>query len=338
MASENKKALVFSILEFLKKSCDDGTITQDDQEGIEVAMQCIGEAYGVDPADQVQQEAYSTKPANLLSIFEVYLKTKSKSKAQSSAAPPVPQREYLIFSEIVIIKTMTEFSKTSEISEEDKAKAEELKAAGNRKVSERNYPEAIKLYTEAIALNGSQAVYYANRAAAFSQQGDHPKAVDDAKKAIEIDPKYSKAYSRMGHALFCQNLFQDAVDAYEKGLELDPENPTIKSSLATARSKLNSSSVDRAIPQENAGGAGGMPDISAMLNNPALMSMAQQMMQSGALDNLMNNPNMARMAQQMMGGGGGAGGLAEMMRNPEMMDMARQFMGGNNANPNNDGN
>lgn len=35
MATENKKALVYSILEFLKKSCDDGTIGQDDVEGIE---------------------------------------------------------------------------------------------------------------------------------------------------------------------------------------------------------------------------------------------------------------------------------------------------------------
>lgn len=43
------------------------------------------------------------------------------------------------------------------------------------------------------------------------------------------------------------------------------------------------------------GGAGGMPDLGALLNNPALMNMAQQMMQSGALDNLMNNPNIARM-------------------------------------------
>lgn len=34
---------------------------------------------------------------------------------------------------------------------------------GNRKVAERNYPEAIKLYSEAIALDGQNAVYYANR-------------------------------------------------------------------------------------------------------------------------------------------------------------------------------
>ncbi|ORZ23963.1 hypothetical protein BCR42DRAFT_401925 [Absidia repens] len=86
MASENKKALVFSILEFLQKSCTDGTIAADDSEGIEVAMQCIGEAFGVDPSDEAQQETYSTKPANLLSIFEVYLKTKSKSKGPSPAA------------------------------------------------------------------------------------------------------------------------------------------------------------------------------------------------------------------------------------------------------------
>lgn len=97
------------------------------------------------------------------------------------------------------------------------------------------------------------------------------------------------------HALFCQQKYQEAVDAYEKGLELDPENATIKQSLATAKSKIGS--VDRSAGGSNAGagGAGGMPDLGSLLNNPALMNMAQQMMQSGALDQLMNNPNLARM-------------------------------------------
>ena len=87
-------------------------------------------------------------------------------------------------------------------------------------------------------------------------------------------------------------------------MELDPNNATLKSSLATAKSKLNTGSVERSGPAEtsagagglpNFGGAGGMPDLGALLNNPALMNMAQQMMQSGALDNLMSNPNVARM-------------------------------------------
>ncbi|KAI7902452.1 uncharacterized protein BX663DRAFT_75858 [Cokeromyces recurvatus] len=301
---ENKKALVFSILDFLQKSCEDGTINKDDTEGIEVAMQCIGEAFGVDASDEEQKKLYSTKPATLLSIFDVYLKTK-KATADKS------------------------------VSEENKKAAEEKKAMGNRKVTERNYPEAIKLYTEAIELDGTNAVYYANRAAAYSQQGDHEKAVNDAKKAIEIDPKYSKAYSRMGHAYFCLNKFDEAVEAYEKGLELDPNNATIKNSLATAKSKMNAHSVERSADTSSSSnqgglpnlGAGGMPDLGSLLNNPALMNMAQQMMQSGALDNLMNNPEISRMAQQMMSGGG-MPNLQDMMSNPELMRLARDTMGG----------
>lgn len=105
------------------------------------------------------------------------------------------------------------------------------------------------------------------------------------------------------HAYFCLNKYSEAVEAYEKGLELDPNNATLKSSLATAKSKVSSGSVERSAesPSSAAGGlpnfgaGGGMPDLGSLLNNPALMNMAQQMMQSGALDGLMNNPNIARM-------------------------------------------
>ncbi|KAI9310260.1 hypothetical protein BX666DRAFT_2009767 [Dichotomocladium elegans] len=319
MATDTKKALVFSILEFLKKSCEDGSISQEDTDSIDVAMQCIGEAFGVDPADPAQQAAYSTKPATLLNIFDIYLKTKAKTKGQASGASTAAQS----------------VDAKPEVSEEDKQKAEELKAAGNRKVSERNYPEAIKLYTEAISLNPSQAVYYGNRAAAYSQQGDHQKALEDAKKAIELDPKYSKGYSRLGHAYFSLEKYDEAVEAYENGLKLDPENATVQRLLQTAKSKVGS--VDRSVPSRSAPSAGGLPDLSSLMNNPALMNMAQQMMQSGALDQLMNNPNISEMAQRMMGGGGG-GGLAEMMQNPELMNMARQFMGGANNSNNNSNN
>lgn len=106
------------------------------------------------------------------------------------------------------------------------------------------------------------------------------------------------------HAYFCLNKYEEAVESYEKGLELDPNNATLKSSLATAKSKVNTGSVERSAESPstspagglpNLGAGGGMPDLGSLLNNPALMNMAQQMMQSGALDGLMNNPNIARM-------------------------------------------
>jgi hypothetical protein len=43
------------------------------------------------------------------------------------------------------------------------------------------------------------------------------------------------------------------------------------------------------------GGAGGMPDLASMMNNPAMMQMAQQMMANGGLERLMSNPAVADM-------------------------------------------
>ena len=80
----------------------------------------------------------------------------------------------------------------------DKAAAEKLKATGNAQMSSKKYDDAIKSYTQAIALDPTNAVYYSNRAAAYSSKGEHSSAVLDAEKAIEADPSFVKAYHRLG--------------------------------------------------------------------------------------------------------------------------------------------
>jgi small glutamine-rich tetratricopeptide repeat-containing protein alpha len=42
-------------------------------------------------------------------------------------------------------------------------------------------------------------------------------------------------------------------------------------------------------------GAGGMPDLASVMNNPAMMQMAQQMMANGGLERLLSNPTVANM-------------------------------------------
>ena len=175
-----------------------------------------------------------------------------------------------------------------------------------------------------------------NSAAAYSQMGDHENAIADSLKAAEVDPSYSKAYSRLGHAYFSVGKYKEAVTAYEKGLALEPNNATMKSSLATARTKARDNEVapsaragagagaggmPAGFPDLSAlgGGAGGMPDLASLMNNPALMNMAQQMMQSGALNSLMSNPAMQQMAQRMMSTGERPN-MEEMMRNPELAE------------------
>ncbi|RHZ61886.1 hypothetical protein Glove_345g39 [Diversispora epigaea] len=335
-----KKRLVFSILQFLQQSIKDGTIKEEDKEGIDVAAQCIGEAFGVNPDDSNQKAKYNTK-VPLLSIFDVAIKTQERmTKPSTSRSVPASQN--------------TAESKI-ELNEEQKQKAEELKVAGNRKVAEKDYNTAIQLYSEAIAINGNNAVYYANRAAAYSQLGQHEKAIEDAIKSSQIDPSYSKSYSRLGHAYFSIAKYKEAVEAYEKGLSLDPENQTMKSALAAAEQKISELKNEDTSTDGNGtsggggdgggfgnfpglaglGGGGGGVDLASLMNNPALMGMARSMMQSGAFNDIMNNPNLASMAQNMMRGGAPPN-LEEVMSNPELVNMARQFannQGGNNPPP-----
>ena len=80
----------------------------------------------------------------------------------------------------------------------NKAEAEKLKAQGNAFMSSKNYDGAIDAYTQAIAFDGENAVYYSNRAAAYSSQGKHASAIEDAEQAIELDSSFAKAYHRLG--------------------------------------------------------------------------------------------------------------------------------------------
>lgn len=206
-------------------------------------------------------------------------------------------------------------------------------------MTSKQYTSAIDKYTEAIAIDGRNPVYFSNRAAAYSSVGDHQKAVDDAEAALDVDGSFVKAYSRLGHAHYSLAQFPAAVEAYEKGLLLDPTNANLKAALANAQSRLPSGSSraqdddeesdeDEAPVARGAGGAGGgnpfggaggggMPDLSALAG----------MFGGGAggaggggmpdIASLMQNPQMMAMAQQMMA----SGGLDKIMQNPNIRSM-----------------
>jgi len=139
----------------------------------------------VDPESADDTRQYSIKPASLQSIFEVALKTLNAKKpsvpdAASSSAPEAGS------------------SAEKVASTEDKKKAEALKMEGNAAISAKSYSLAIQKYSEAIALDSSNPVYYSNRAAAYSAEGSHEKAVEDAQESLKRDPKFVRGYSRLG--------------------------------------------------------------------------------------------------------------------------------------------
>ncbi|KAK9270419.1 hypothetical protein L1049_025998 [Liquidambar formosana] len=101
------------------------------------------------------------------------------------------------------------------------------------------YSDAIELYTCAIALCEHNAVYYCNRAAAFTQIHKYSEAIRDCLKSSEIDPSYSKAYSRLGLAYYAQGNYSDAINkGFKKALQLDPNNESVKENIRVAEQKL----------------------------------------------------------------------------------------------------
>lgn len=347
------------IIDFLKSAVKNKSVSEDYAESMDVAIDCIADAFEVDKDDlSVIKDKFSNK--SLKEIIENGGVSESK---ESSAAP---------------------------VDEATKAKADELKLLGNRAMAAKNFTEAIEKYGEAIELDPTNVVYLSNRAAAHSSASEHAKAVADAEKAIKLDPNFSKSYSRLGLARYALGDAKGAMDAYKKGLDVegdkksdamrrgyetakgrveeDLEKSMPKSDVATQEGEQNNEGSSRGAggnPGAGAGGmpdlssmfgGGGMPDLSSMMNNPQIMQAAQQMMSNpDAMLGLMNNPMLRQMAESFgMGGGqggqsgqndqggqGGQGGgpdLSELMNNPMLRNMANQFMGGGNNNNNNNNN
>ncbi|KAJ2816795.1 Small glutamine-rich tetratricopeptide repeat-containing protein 2 [Coemansia erecta] len=324
---DSRKRLATAIVEYLDKAVAESLVTSDGAESLEIAKQCISDAFELDLEDEAEVKALSLKPHSLDKVFDVYMATQAKMDGSSSDAD----------------KASADTAAAAGPSDEDRQRADAYKAEGNSFVAQKDYKSAIDAYTRAIDLVGDAPVYYGNRAAAYSQNGEHEKAVADAKKALEVDPSYSKGYSRLGLAHFGLGQFKEATEAYESGLALDPGNKVMLASLDSAKAKLAASSpIERsaspAAPAQNAAGSGsgsgpGGFDFASLMNNPALMNMAQSMMANGGLEGLMSNPAVARMAENFRSTGQ-TPSMADMMSNPELMDMARNLSGSTGAGSN----
>jgi small glutamine-rich tetratricopeptide repeat-containing protein alpha len=272
------------------------------------SVSCIGESFGVDPDSDASQ--YSLAPASLLSLLDVYLKTKAKSSSASSSTPAsAPKAE---------AGNKAEPTSTASLpgpSPQDKSKAEALKTTGNGQMSQKQYEAAIASYTSAIALSPNP-VYYSNRAAAWSAQGDHGKAADDAQASIDLDPMFVKGYSRLGHARFSMGDWEGAVQAYEEGLEVDPANATMKASLATAKAKAKEEGG--AVAESSSRAGGGAQDANPLAGLAGLMGGGGG---GGGMPDLSALAGMMGGAGRGGGGGGGMPDLASLMNNPQMMAM-----------------
>jgi len=280
----DKRRLIFSIIQFCNKELQSNDLSDDAKESLEVASQCLQSAYSLTPEDKHLEVS---KP------LETIFQDATKAEPLHKKAPP---------------------------SGADKEEAERLKTEGNNLMRAEKFTEALDMYTKAIELDGTNPVFYCNRAASHSKMNNHHFAIEDCQRAIDMDPSYSKAYGRMGLANSSLEKHKEAVENFKKALEMEPDNESYKSNLQIAQDKVSTQgspgggSMFGGMPgMPGAGGAPGGFDLGGFLNNPALMNMATQML---------SDPNMQNMMSQMMSGG------APPSVDPSMQNMMSQMMSG----------
>ena len=91
----------------------------------------------------------------------------------------------------------------------------------------------------------------------------------------------------MGLAYASLNDHHRARDCYKKAAELDPNNESYTTNLSIAEEKI--AELERSDPLAALAGGLGNFDIGSVLQNPALMQMASQVMSDPAMQNLMSN-------------------------------------------------
>jgi small glutamine-rich tetratricopeptide repeat-containing protein alpha len=315
----DEKNLVVSFIQFLRQKVSANQCSDEQIEGLEVAVQCLEGAFNL------TDKNYAFQPSRpLLDIFK--------------AAEGLPNN------------TGDEEFPTPTEAEIDQANR--LKEEGNELVKAGKCDEAIIKYNEAIKLN-RDPVYFCNRAAAYCRLEQYDLAIQDCRTALALDPKYAKAYGRMGVALSCQNRYDQAVEAYKKALEIDPDNASYKQNLGIAEEKLKEAEAAFAQnPQANPFGGGanplagmaGMGGLTDMLNNPQMMQMASQLVSDPNIQNFMG-----QMMQSFMGQGQSTPAFNDLLRagetmaqrmqqaNPDLVDQLKRQFGGN-EDPSNEGN
>lgn len=81
--------------------------------------------------------------------------------------------------------------------------------------TEKEYDEAIEMYSKAIELEPNNAVFYANRSLAHLRMEAFGSALEDGISAVKSDPAYLKGYYRRAAAQMSLGKFKKALSDFE---------------------------------------------------------------------------------------------------------------------------
>ena len=151
-----------------------------------------------------------------------------------------------------------------DIAEEENKKANELYKAGK-------FPEALKVYEEAIKRNPKLPKYYTNRAQCYIKLMEFYQAIKDCESAIKIDPKTLKAYQKKANCHFITKEYHKVLQTIDDGLKHFPDDQELKQLRDKTILAINMGTGED--DQERQRKAAADPEIQALLRDPRIQQL-----------------------------------------------------------------
>ena len=187
-----------------------------------------------------------------------------KSPTATTANSPI-----LSSTEPQAIADLTELSEVLsreiEVTDETAAAAEEFKVEGNKKLLAKDFTGAIELYTQAIDMNPTKAVYWANRAQAEISSEQFGSAIADATMAIKLDPLYVKAYYRRAVSYVSITKHKDAFKDFKKICQIVPNDKMARNRMTECNKLIRRLAFEEAIEVDDPPSAAEGLDIASMV-------------------------------------------------------------------------
>jgi len=139
------------------------------------------------------------------------------------------------------------------------------KKLGNAAYKVKDWDTAIKHYTNAIELDGTNHTFFSNRSACYAGKGEHANSLADAEQVILLNPTFVKGYTRKALALRQLDRMEEAINTYKAGIEKCGQNDALAKGLQSAMT----SSGKGMLPRELLTKALNDPEVASWYANDA---------------------------------------------------------------------
>lgn len=179
------------------------------------------------------------------------------------------------------------------------------KQRGNEFFKAGNWPKAVGEYSDAIKRDPDNAVYYANRAAAYTKLMEFGLGMQDCEKSLMLDPAYVKAWGRKGDIEFLLRKYHRALESYDAGLSIDATNNQCVEGKFRTQNQINECLRSGKSDPERAKRAMEDPEIQALLKDPEVNTVLNEMQngRNAEANKAMQNPSIAAKISTLVAAG-----------------------------------